>query len=976
MTATATQTFMVEVLRTAPAADPAGQRLLKLLHEAGQPARAVRLSAVYELEPLDAAAAEGIAQALLADPALDRVRVWPKGDGAPAEAAADEGVLTIMRRDGVMDPVALSAVVAGKDLGVELTRARVAQRVYVQGADGPPAAEALHTLRRRLSNDVVDQAQLGAVELPARAGGQPASTLRREVPLAGLDDEALLALSRARTLALDAVEMRAVQAHYAELGRAPSALELETIAQTWSEHCKHKTLTGPIDYRELDAAGDEVAHSQIGNLLKETVFAATQELDLPRCLSVFVDNAGVIRFDDELGVAIKVETHNHPSAIEPYGGAGTGIGGVIRDILGTGLGARPILNLDVFCVGDLQASEVPAGTIHPRELLDGVVSGVRDYGNRMGIPTICGALVSEPRYVGNPLVFAGTVGMIPHDKVAKAPQPGDWVVAVGGRTGRDGIHGATFSSDALTTESETVSGGAVQIGNPIEEKKLLDVLLEVRDKGWMTAVTDCGAGGFSSAVGEMAETVGARVDMQRAPLKYAGLAPWEVWISEAQERMVLAVPPAHGPDVLAAFAAEDVEAVQLGEFTGDGRLVVTWGSEVVGDLDAAFLHDGLPKQVRQATWVVQPERPAAGGRALGHGEALRAVLAHPTVCSKEWIIRQYDHEVQGGSALKPLVGVASQGPSDGVAVVPVAGSPRGVVMGLGIHPILGDADPFHMATCVVDEALRNLVAAGGDIDTCGILDNFSWGDCRRPEQLGGIVRAARGLQAAALAYQAPFVSGKDSLNNEYVLPDGTRVAIPPTVLVSAVGLIDDARRLVSMDLKGAGHSLLLVGPSRGALWGSLYSVVTGLEGGEAPRVDLERAPTWLRRVQAAVLSGMVLAAHDLSEGGLAVAAAEMAFAGGVGLALDLDAAPRGDGVDALPAREALFGESPSRFLLEVADDDVEAVSALLADTPHAVIGRSVADPRLRVTQGGATVLDEPLAELEAAWRETLPQLYA
>jgi phosphoribosylformylglycinamidine synthase len=881
-----------------------------------------------------------------------------------------------MRRDGVMDPVALSAVVAARDLGVALERVRVAHRVYCRGDGGEPPAEVLRLLERRLSNAVVDRALTGAVELPAAAQGQAAEAARAEVPLDGLEDEALLALSRARTLALDVAEMRAVQAHFAELGRAPSALELETLAQTWSEHCKHKTLTGPIDYRELDPQGAELKRERIGNLLKETVFAATKELDLPRCLSVFVDNAGVIRFDDTQGVAIKVETHNHPSAIEPYGGSGTGIGGVIRDILGTGLGARPILNLDVFCVGDLQAEEAPPGTIHPRDLLEGVVAGVRDYGNRMGIPTVCGALVSEPRYVGNPLVFAGTVGMIPNAMVSKAPRPGDWVVAVGGRTGRDGIHGATFSSDALTSESETVSGGAVQIGNPIEEKKLLDVLLEVRDQGWLSAVTDCGAGGFSSAVGEMAEEVGARVDMALAPLKYAGLAPWEVWISEAQERMVLAVPPEHGPSVLAAFAAEDVEAVQLGTFTGDGRLVVTWGDEVVGDLDVTFLHDGLPLQLRPAIFVVHPERAAGGGKDLTHSQALRWILAHPTVCSKEWIIRQYDHEVQGASALKPLVGVASQGPSDGVAVAPVPGSPRGVVMGLGIHPLLGDADPYHMATCVVDEALRNLVAAGGDPDTCGILDNFSWGDCRRPEQLGGIVRAARGLQDAALAFKAPFVSGKDSLNNEYVLPDGTRVAIPPTVLVSAVGLIEDVSGLVSMDAKGPGHAVYLVGPTRGALLGSLYAAVTGLEGGEAPRVDLERAPGWLRRVHGAVTSGAVLAAHDLSEGGLAVAAAEMAFAGGVGIDLDLDAVPLAEGVDALSERESLFSESPSRFLLEVAPGQEARLSELLGDVPHARVGTTVEATRLQVRRGGGqTVLDEPLAELEAMWRGTLPALY-
>jgi phosphoribosylformylglycinamidine synthase subunit PurSL len=964
--------YLIEVSRKAPESDPAGERLLKTARASGVAVEAIRLASVYELGPVTEADAEALASGLLKDHALDTARVAKADspDGA-ASPTGDEAVLTVLRRDGVMDPVALSTVIAAKELGIELTQVRTARRVYCKGSDGPPSAESLGPLQATLGNPVVDRVLVGSVPFPkaaATATGDP--VLTRDVPLAELGDAELLALSKSRTLALDVAEMTTIKAHFAALGRAPRELELETLAQTWSEHCKHKSLTQPIDFQILDAEGEQVSRETINNLLKDTIFASTQELNLDRCLSVFVDNAGVIRFDETQGVAIKVETHNHPSALEPYGGSGTGIGGVIRDILGTGLGARPIFNIDVFCVGDLDTDDTPPGTLSPLRVLSGIVSGVRDYGNRMGIPTVSGALISEPRYVGNPLVYAGTVGLIPNTRIEKKPRPGDWIVAVGGRTGRDGIHGATFSSDALHSESETQSGGAVQIGNPIEEKKFSDVLLAVRDKGWMSALTDCGAGGFSSAVGEMAEGLGARVDLSNAPLKYEGLEPWEVWISEAQERMVLAVPPEHGPSVLEAFAAEDVEAIDLGRFTGDGMLVVTWGETVVGELSLDFMHDGLPKQTRTALWKRPAAQPLAWPDAASTdlGELLEAILGTTTVCSKEWIIRQYDHEVQGASALKPMVGVQADGPSDAAAVAPVPGSPRGVLVGLGVNPRYCDGDPYQMAACSIDEALRNVVATGADIDQSAILDNFSWGDCRRPEQLGSLVRAAQACQDMALAYKVPFISGKDSLNNEYQLPSGERVAIPGTLLITAVAVTPDVSKLVSMDLKGAGHSVLIVGETRDELLGSMLCDVTRASGGSAPTVDLKTAPAVHRAMHAAMQTGAVLACHDLSEGGLAVAAAESAFAGEVGLTLDLATVP---GAGELDARSLLFSETPTRWILEVETGQVDAVKAALGSTPHAVIGETTQEQILRVTHQGATVLERELAGLKSAWREPL-----
>jgi phosphoribosylformylglycinamidine synthase len=979
-------TFWVEVSARPGTADPDGVRLCGEAKALGIDARAARSAVVYELEGTDAQGAETLAEKLLSDPLLERARVVSRDDLASARGAASPGpgerVATCIRKPGVMDPVALSLVAAAHDLGVVVKDVRVARRVYLEcgagAADTAIDRDIERLAARALGNEALDRVLVGPVAFPAKARipARERRSVRREVPLLGLDADALLALSRERTLALDLPEMKAVQAHYAKLGREPSDLELETIAQTWSEHCKHKTLTGPIELTETDVNGSE-RRETIGNLLKETIFGATKELDLPRCVSVFEDNAGVIRLDDETGIAIKVETHNHPSAIEPYGGAGTGVGGVIRDILGTGLGAAPIASLDVFCVGDLHASEddVPEGALHPRRLLAGVVSGVRDYGNRMGIPTVAGSLISEKRYVGNPLVYCGTIGTIPLDRVKKAARPGDRVVLVGGRTGRDGIHGATFSSDPLTSESERVSSGAVQIGNAIEEKKLGDVLIQLRDQGALEAVTDCGAGGLSSAVGEMARETGASVDLTKVPLKYEGLSPWETWVSEAQERMVLAVPPSRTAEVIAAFAAEDVEAVDLGVFRDDGRLIVTVGDEVVGDLDQDFLHDGLPRTPLRATFTERAPAALELPRDVpAHGEALRRLLAHPSIASREWIVRQYDHEVQGLSALKALQGARSDGPGDAVAVAAAPGASKGVLVGLGCQPRFSDADPYLSAWASIDEAIRNVVASGGDPDACALLDNFSWGDCRRdPRELGGIVRAARACREAALLHRAPFISGKDSLNNTYVQADGTRISIPGTLLITCIAVYEDVAKLVSMDLKAPWEVLYLVGETRAELGCSHWLEVARGLGGVAPRPARE-TPALYRKLHEAMKEGLVSAAHDCSEGGLAVALAEMAFAGEVGARIELARIPRPR--DVVDEAALLFSETAGRILVSVPPPKVARFEKLMAGPGVAPIGETIIERRLQAAGFRMTpVLDEPLDVLKETWRAPLFSLY-
>jgi phosphoribosylformylglycinamidine synthase len=542
---------------------------------------------------------------------------------------------------------------------------------------------------------------------------------------------------------------------------------------------------------------------------------------------------------------------------------------------------------------------------------------------------------------------------------------GDLIVAVGGRTGRDGIHGATFSSLELTHESETVSGGAVQIGNAITEKKVQDVILQARDRGLFTAITDCGAGGFSSAVGEMGADLGAVVHLEKAPLKYEGLSYTEIWISESQERMVLSVPPGKWAELRALCAAEDVEAAVLGSFEASERLKLHYAGNLVADLNMVFLHDGRPTVVKSARWEAPTVPAAPPGPTLSAQEALLAILGHYSVCSKEWVIRQYDHEVQSGSAIKPLVGVANDGPSDAAVVTPVLGSTVGAAIGCGINPRFADLDPYWAAACAIDEALRNVVAVGADPKRVAILDNFCWGNIHDPKVLGALVRTAEACRDVAVTFGAPFISGKDSLNNTYAGRGGERLDIPHTLLVTALGRVPDVRKCVTMDLKQAGNLLYLIGATRDELGGSHFHLVADRTGGQVPQVDLSTAPKLFAAVHAAITRGLVRACHDLSEGGLAVAAAEMCFAGGIGADVTTLPGPLSDEAE-------LFSESPSRFLLEVRPDHAPAFEACFAGLPVARVGTTVSDPRLRIAgANGEWLIWVKLGTLKEAWQKPL-----
>ena len=916
-----------------------------------------RVSDVYFLEgELNGAQAGKIGRELLADP-LSEDFSWGEGPLSPSNVG-DSHNIEVAYNPGVTDPVEESVCKAIRDLGITtVTSVKTARRYSLWGGLSQEILQSIcdKLLVNNLIQHVVTRQE--PVALPSTTYKFVLNT----VDLLNLDNDGLMAVSKDR-LWLNLNEMRHIRDYFSNLGRNPTDVELETLAQTWSEHCIHKTFKSRIRLDQLT----------VDNLLKSTVMKVTDELKKPWCLSVFRDNAGAIDFDGGYAVCFKVETHNHPSAVEPYGGAATGIGGVIRDILGTGLGAKPILDTDVFCFAppDFPDNELPHGVLHPRRIFKGVRAGVADYGNRLGVPTLNGAILFDDRYLGNPLVFCGTVGLLPVSMSQRGQQQtGDLVILVGGRTGRDGIHGVTFASGELTKESEAVSASSVQIGDPITEKKLIDVLLKARDRQLYRRITDCGGGGLSSAVGEMAEATGVRVYLERVPLKYLGLSYTEIWISESQERMVLAVPPDTVDELISLFQSEGVEATVIGEFTDTRRLELFYDSNLVGDLDMEFMHKGLPQLEKEAVWELpnytEPDFP----QPIDLREDLLRILSSWDVCSKEWVIRQYDHEVQGGSVLKPLTGVNNDGPSDAAIVRPILDSDMGIVVANGINPKYGDIDPYWMAASAIDEALRQIVAVGGNLQRVALLDNFCWGNPDKPDRLGGLVRAAQACYDIALGYETPFISGKDSLYNEFETEKGS-ISIPPTLLISAMAVMNNIEHAVTMDCKREDDLVYIIGTTLNELGGSQYYGVHGYVGNRVPKVDSKKGKKLMDTLGTVMENGLVKACHDLSEGGLGVAAAEMAFAGGLGMVIHLGQVPLGEAMN----RDdyILFSESNTRFLVEIAPEDRQQFENMMAGIDFAAIGKVTDKGRLEVYGiNRETVLSAPVVELKEAWQRTL-----
>ena len=879
--------------------------------------------------------------AFLADPLLQTATWNAPGDNVDAQEVAFH--------PGVTDGAAGAIVEAGIQLGLAISAAATGRRIEFPTGSDEATVEAL--MRRVIANPVIEHWSRHHIE-PVFHPGSNAEGTAAIVAVRDLDENGLAALNAERSMALDHEELLVIQAHFQTEGRDPTDVELETLAQTWSEHCSHKTFRASITMAFRGSytmtSADRNNSAAVTPLLRQ-LRDATDQIAAKFVRSSFVGNAGIVSFVEGETLALKAETHNHPSAVEPFGGANTGVGGVIRDVMGAG--HRPLAVTDILCFGppDIPVADVPDGTLHPRRIRQGVVDGIADYGNKIGLPNIAGAVLYDAEYTTNPLVFAGCIGVAPDRDLPTGPNVGDRVVVLGGRTGRDGIRGATFSSATMDATTGEVAGASVQIGDPVTEKLLIDVL-DGADHLW-TAITDCGAGGLSSAVGEMAEHIGADVELDAVPLKYPGLEPWEVWLSEAQERMVVAVAPEQADAFRERCARHRVDYSDIGEFTGTGRLVVRSGGDTVLDLSTDFLHDGRPARSMQAVSPT-PRRTATGRHVDDPATTLLALLAHPNISSKAAIIHRYDHEIGGATLVRPLIGDADRGHADGVVLARPEDN-HGIAVGIGVNPWYGLHDPEMMAKVAVDEAIRNAVAVGADPDLVALLDNFSWGDPRDAEVLGELAAAVAGCCHAALAFNAPFVSGKDSLNNTYAGSDGTRHAVPPTLVITAVAHVPDADRCITPELHSPGNVLLLLGDTGEHFAGSHLDLLTGAhrrcsnEAGIVPQFDPD-APNRYRAVHQAIRSGLIASCHDVSEGGLAVALAEMSIASGLGIAVE--SLPHAD------VTAALFSESAGRLVIEVAESDLTAVTAIVGDAHR--LGVVTTEPDLALGDGDTLGVDQ------------------
>jgi phosphoribosylformylglycinamidine synthase subunit PurSL len=902
---------------------------------------------------------EILGQKLLADPISQKFACTtyiPKTNNQIVEYASDHCTVEVALLPGVTDDVAMQIKRAAHVLTIH-TVEEVSTGLHFDIEGSNLTEDTIQSLiKRLLSNTVIQRAAIGEItpyfpDLPSASG---------EVELISVlhaDDEELLRISADRRAALDLAEMQAIQQYFQGLKREPTDIEFEMIAQTWSEHCVHKTFAAKVTVQEADGTVSEIDH-----LLKTYLRSATEKINAPWVLSAFVDNAGILALDGDYEISFKVETHNHPSAIEPFGGANTGIGGVIRDVIG--VSAKPIAATDILCFGpqNLPVEELAEGVLHPRRVQSGVVAGIEDYGNKIGIPTVNGAVLYDEGYTSNPLVYCGCIGLAPRNMHPCSPTKGDKIVVLGGATGRDGLRGATFSSMTMDAQTGEVSGASVQIGAPIVEKGLIDVLMKARDAHLYTAITDCGAGGLSSAIGEMVKHHGATIDLDKAPLKYPGLAPWEIWLSEAQERMVIAVPKENLEQLQKICLLHEVDCTILGDINADRQLNITYTGKTVLSLSLDFLHDGIPQRHLLAEIPHKELISSIVDLAISPEKIKNttlALLAHPNIASKEAIVRVYDHEIMGGTAVKPLVGVQHHGPSDASVIKPIGTKTQaGFVLSNGINPWYGEVDAYNMAFAVIDEAVRNAVAVGADPDKIAILDNFCWGDPTNPQTMGSLVQALRGCYDAAIEYGTPFISGKDSLNNEYLGNDGRKHAIPPTLLISAMGVIPDVNKTITMDLKTPGNSLYLMGELQNCFGGSHYGKVTGVTLNNQVAKVPDYAHSLYRAVYKQIQAGNIQACHDLSEGGLIVAAAEMCLAGELGLEISSSE------TDII---NFLFSETTACLLVEIAPQNEAAFQAALRDVPFTKIGTVQAAPVLAIQSPGMEPITLSLDEIMKAW---------
>lgn len=906
----------------------------------------IRTARIYRLEGIAKSDIKRFTETVLWEPIDQNVSY-----GSP-KAANDGQIVEVAYKPGVMNPEVASLLKAAGDLGIKLAAADSSWEYHFSGK--VTKGDLQKIIDRLLVNPTV---QTVIYKSPKTLLISQRASSTKTVPIRTASDDELLDLSRDR-LFLNLEEMKVIQNYFKKINRDPTDCEVEILAQTWSEHCVHKTFKAKL---KIDGQEKKPLLARIKSTIKNN----------PKIVvSAFVDNSGVIDFYDGWAICGKVETHNSPSAIEPYGGAQTGSGGVFRDILGTGQGAKVIASTDIFCFAppNLKSSLLPPGCLPPDYLLRHVVAGVRDYGNPVGVPTNNGSIHFHPDFRAKPTVAVGSYGIIPIKRAQKGrPQKGDLVLTIGGRTGRDGIHGATFSSGEMTDRTISVSGSAVQIGNPIEEIRIIDAVLELSEKNLIRTITDCGAGGFSSAIGEMAKDIGVTVNLEKAPLKYSGLSPWEIFLSESQERMIIAVSPKNLQKALKICKLYNVEAAVLGKFDGTKCLIVKYHKDTVCDLGMEFLHEGLPQRKMAGKTISRNIRQKFPPKNIDIEKTWAKIMAHGNVCSKEPIIRMYDHTVQGTSVLQPLGGKNQDAPNDGAVMRPLLGKPYGVVITHGLAPALNLLDPYFGSQWAILEAVANFVAVGGNLKEAALIDNFIW-PFPDEESLADLDKSVDACIDTAKALKMPFVSGKDSLSSTYRYPDGKVLKIPPVLLISVFGKIPNVTKTASADFKKVGSTIVLVGkPDLKNLGGTTYFDIIGLSSPNIPKADLKSTPRVLSQITAAIRNGKVLSVHDISEGGIASALAEMCFGGDCGAEIDISkiASVRPDFI--------LFGETPATFLVEVENGRV--AKKLFANIPYYIIGKTTDEKIIRVNQKSKNVCTVSVARLKESWQRPMKEIF-
>lgn len=882
--------------------------------------------------------------------------------------------IEIAYKPGVMNPEVASVIKAAQDLGIKLSAADTSKEYVFFGNVNKDEIQTL-VRKLRLFNPLTEHVIENEPQTLIMEGKEGETTT---VPLRDMSDEQLLAASRDK-LFLNLVEMKVIQQYFLKIKRDPTECELETLAQTWSEHCAHKTFKAKL------TVDGKKKKPLIQRLKDESRKHSTQ------IVSAFVDNSGVMEFYDGMCICGKAETHNSPSAIEPYGGAMTGSGGVFRDVVGTGQGAKAIVSTDIFCFApyDMSVSKLPEGCLPPDYLLRRCVQAVRDYGNRVGIPTNNGSFHFHEDFRAKPTVLVGSYGLIPK-KYAKKGQAkkGDVIVAIGGRTGRDGIHGATFSSGEMTDRTINVNSTAVQIGNAIEEKRVFDAISEARDANLIRAITDCGAGGFSSAIGEMGEKTGVTVHLEKAPLKYTGLAPWEIWISESQERMVLATSKKNLPKLLKICKKHNVEPAVLGKFDGSKRLKVMYKKQTICNLSMEFLHHGLPQRemVAHRSDVILSKAKELDSSAKSHRMTqlsvpktekewitrFKKVLSHGNVNSKEPIVRLYDHTVQGTNALPPFVGETMSGPTDASVVRPILGKPYGMVISHGLNPVLNNTNPYQGSLWAGVEALSNYVAVGGDYKQASLINNYIW-PFPDEESLWTLDRCVDAVVDFMKAFKTPVISGKDSLSSTYRSKDGKVIKIPPVLCISVFGKIPDVSKLATSALKQTNSILVLVGKQdTDAMTGSIYYQTLHAQGENIPNNDLKILPKVFNAIHKGITNETILSCHDISEGGMVTALFEMCVGGNKGATIDID-------VIASKAKQSrpdfvLFNETAGTFLVEVADE--KTATKLFKNVPYTIIGETQKEQTLTVTKGKQQLFKSSIDSLKKTWQKPMEEFFA